>query len=91
MIASFLKLVEMDSKSRALTLLDRYQVLAAKENVQIRNLHFAGRSDMYRLQHHKEIIRTLFDLGSLMPVPAVFDMQRVEMVLLGELVQLRVV
>jgi len=53
--------------------LNRNQVIATEEQVEVCDLHFAGSGDMYGLYDDKEVSSSFLGLGALIPVPAIFN------------------
>jgi len=72
------KLVQVCPKTRADTFLNRDQVITTEEYVEIRNLQLARTVDVYRLQDDEDVVCAFFNFGSLVPMAAVFNMERVQ-------------
>src|SRR5262249_31304209 len=62
--------------------------VGSEENVEVGSKDSAVGIEPDRLQHGKDIAGTLLDLGVLVPVTAVFDVQRVKMIASREPVEL---
>ena len=76
--------------SVALRFLNRDDPIRPQEDVQIVELKRAVRVHLDGLQHGEDIPVAIFHLAALIPVAAIFNVQRVQMIFRGQPVQLRI-